>query len=63
MAKWGPERPELMAFDYTSEFHSRDVCDPDDYDGAFVRMGLFGEGNYVRGSLGQLSMRFAQDVM
>ena len=30
-----------MAFDYTSEFRSRHVCDPDDYDGAFAQMGAY----------------------
>lgn len=52
-----------MAFDYTAEFHSKDVCDPDIYEGTFVNMGLFGQGNYVCGSLGHLSMTFAQDLL
>ena len=63
VAEQGHGRPELMACDYTAEFHSRDVCDPERHEGAFVNMGLFGQGNYVCGSLSDLSMRFAQDLM
>lgn len=63
VAEQGQSRPELMAFDYTAEFHSRDVCDPENYEGAFINMGLFGQGNYVCGTLSDLSMHFAQDLM
>ena len=63
VADQGPARPELMAFDYTSEFYSRDVCDPERYEGSCISMGLFGQGNYVCGSISKLSMLFSQCFM
>lgn len=63
VAEQGKSRPELMAIDYTAEFHSKDVCGPDSYEGTFVNMGLFGQGNYVCGSLSHLSMTFARDLL
>lgn len=64
MIQYQDSRPELKAFDYTAEFHSRDICDPDDgYTGPFVDLGLYGAGNYVCGSLSELSMSFASDFL
>lgn len=63
VAEHGQCRPELMAFDYTAEFHSRDIFDGDSDKESFVNMGFYGQGCYDCGSLRDLSMRFAQDMM
>lgn len=56
--------PQYKAFDYTADFHSQDICDPDDeYTGPAVDLGLYGAGNYVCGSLSELSMDFASDFL
>ena len=70
IAKWKafvadqwPSRPELMAFDYTSEFHSRDLYDPKLYGGPFISLGLFGQSDYYGGSICDLSMDFSEDFI
>lgn len=60
------EEPEYKAFDYTAEFHSRDVSDPDcdcTSLGPLLDLGLWGVGKYRCGSTSGLSMRFAQDFI
>ncbi len=40
VAEQGPSRPELMAFDYTSEGHGQNLDNSND--GPFISLGLFG---------------------